>query len=217
MRSFTTILWSTVALGALAACSGNMAGPGSALPSDVTQSGTSDQSSAALSVFGRVALRTSGGYFVSANGGGGGIHEPSCNPGWVALQDTATHITQWETFKMIPVATTVTGPRQYAFQTWDGDYLMAVNGGGLGDENGANPSSQLITTATRVGPQEQFKIVPVSAARDGRVAIQTPDGKHFVTAANGGGCGGPDTVPFHSNARVIGSYETFALIRSTVR
>lgn len=216
MRSFTSILWTTVALAALAACSGNMATPGSALPSDVTQSHTSDLSSPALAVLGRVALRTSGGYFVTAIGGGGGPNEPNCNPDWVALHQNATRIGPWETFKLVLVPTAGAGPREYAFQTSDGDYITAVNGGGIGDQNGANPSSQLITNATRMGAQEEFRLVPVDNSNSGKVAIQTPDGKHFVTAVNGGGCGGPDSVPFHSNAKVIGPYETFTLIKAPV-
>jgi hypothetical protein len=216
MRSFTSILWTTVALGALAACSGNMAAtPGAALPSDVTQSHTSDLSPQAAGVLGRVAIRTSGGFFVTAIGGGGGPTEPNCNPGWVALHENATSIGPWETFKLVPAPTTVAGQRAYAFRTSDGDYITAVNGGGMG-ENGTNPSSQLITNATSIGAQEEFRIIPVSAASDGKVAIQTSDGKHFVTAVNGGGCGGPDSVPFHSNAKVIGPYESFTLIKGAV-
>ncbi len=216
MRSFTSILWTMVALGALAACSGNMATPGTALPSDVTQSHASDLSPLAVGALGRVAIRTSGGFFVTAIGGGGGPTEPNCSPYWVALHQNATRIGPWETFKLVRVPTTVTGSREYAFQTSDGDYITAVNGGGIGDQNGTNPSSQLITNATRIGAQEEFRIVPVDTADRGEVAIQTPDGKHFVTAVNGGGCGGPDSVPFHSNAKAIGPNESFTLIKGAV-
>ncbi|MGB8907513.1 MAG: hypothetical protein WCC84_02065 [Candidatus Cybelea sp.] len=216
MRSFTSTLWTTVALGALAACSGNMATPGAALPSDVTQSNTNDRSPQTAGVLGRVAIRTNGGFFITAIGGGGPT-EPNCNPGWVALHENATRIGPWETFKLVLLPLAVTGPREYAFQTSDGDYITAVNGGGIGDQNGANPSSQLITNATRIGADEEFRIVPVGATDSGKIAIQTPDGKHFVTAVNGGGCGGPAEVPFHSNAKVIGPNETFTLIKGQVR
>ncbi|MGA9945049.1 MAG: hypothetical protein WBE79_01495 [Candidatus Cybelea sp.] len=217
MRSFTTILWTTVALVALAACSGNMATPGAALPSNVSQSHTSDLSPQATEVLGRVAIRTSGGFFVTAIGGGGGPTEPNCNPGWVALHENATRIGPWETFKLVHAPITVAGPRKYAFRTNDGSYITAVNGGGIGDQSGTNPSSQLITNSTSAGAQEEFTLVPVAASDLGRVAIQTPDGKHFVTAVNGGGCDGPDSVPFHSNAKVIGPNEAFTLIKSTTR
>ena len=169
-----------------------------------------------VGVLGRVAIRTSGGFFVTAIGGGGGPTEPNCSPYWVALHQNATRIGPWETFKLVRVPTTVTGSREYAFQTSDGDYITAVNGGGIGDQNGTNPSSQLITNATRIGAQEEFRIVPVDTADRGEVAIQTPDGKHFVTAVNGGGCGGPDSVPFHSNAKAIGPNESFTLIKGAV-
>ena len=151
MRSFTTILWTTVALVALAACSGNMATPGAALPSNVSQSHTSDLSPQATEVLGRVAIRTSGGFFVTAIGGGGGPTEPNCNPGWVALHENATRIGPWETFKLVRVPITVAGPRKYAFRTDDGSYITAVNGSSIGDQSGTNPSSQLITNSTSAG------------------------------------------------------------------
>jgi hypothetical protein len=40
--------------------------------------------------------------------------------------------------------------------------------------------------------------------------IRTVNG-HYVTAVNGGGVGGPKTVPIHTDATEIGPCETFVL------
>jgi hypothetical protein len=219
MRFFSSILCTTVAFGVLAACSGNMATPSASLPSDVAQNRfTSDLSPHGLSpqrinVLGRVAIRTSDNFYVSAVAGNQIPIEPNCEPGSVALHDNATQIGAWETFRLVPVPSIGPGPLRYAFQTSNGrNYITAVDGGGLGDPDAAFPSSQLLTNSAKLGAQEQFRIVPVGEEVSSKVAIQTPDGKHYVSAVNGGGCGGPNIVPFHTNATVIGPWEQFTLV-----
>lgn len=216
MRLFTSILWTTVALGLLGACSGNMATPSAGAPSDLIQSrlgsGLPPRALPDLGNVGRVALRTINGHFVTALGGGGGPKEPNCNPGSVALHEDATRIGPWEIFKLVLLGSSAGAPHRYAFQTSNGmNYVSAVDGGGIGG-SAAAPSSQLLTNATHIGPNEAFRIIAVGVAASNRVAIQTPDGKHYVSAANGGSCGGPDNVPFHTNAKSIGPSEEFSFI-----
>ncbi len=236
MRSFTTIVSTTVALGFLAACTGNMATPSAGSSSDLIQSrlgtglppvstvpdsrlGTGlppkHTNGPDLGVLGRVALRTFDGDFVTAIGGGGGPAEPNCGTSKVALHQDATRIGPWETFKMVALRDSGANTHRYAFQTSDGtNYITAVNGGGMGASGIGNPSSQLLTNATRIGPSEEFRIIPVGVVSSKRVAIQTPDGKHYISAVNGGSCGGPDDVPFHTNAKTIGPWEEFTLVAS---
>jgi hypothetical protein len=217
MRFFSSILCTTVAFVVLAGCSGNMATPSASSPSDVAQNRvTSGLSPQGLAVFGRVAIRTSDNFYIGTVSNNIPI-EPNCTPGSIALHDDATRIGPWETFKLVPVPSAAPFPRRYALQTSNGlNYVTAVDGGGMGNANAAFPSSQLITNSDKIGPQEQFRIVPVDEALSGKVAIQTPDGKHYVSAANGGGCGGPNTVPFHTNATVIGPWEEFTLVHLTI-
>ena len=166
-----------------------------------------------LGVVGVVALRTFNGDFVTAIGGGGGPKEPNCNPGAVALHDDATRIGPWETFKLVSLHSSGGPTHRYAFQTSNGkNYVTAVDGGGIGASSSGYPGSEMLTNATRIGPAEAFRIIPVGSATSKRVAIQTPDGKHYVSAVNGGGCGGPDDVPFHTNAQTIGPWEEFTLV-----
>ena len=155
---------------------------------------------------GAVAIQTINGTFVTAVNGGGPPPEPNCRPGVVALHEDATQIGPWERFTMVHVA----GTPRWALQTSGGQFVSAVNGGGIGGPNGAAPFSQLHTDATTIGQWEVFHIVSLGG---NVVALRTPDRHHFVTAANGGGCGGRNSVPFHTDAVQIGPWEQFRFIR----
>ncbi|HKM62061.1 MAG TPA: hypothetical protein VJY39_06185 [Acidisphaera sp.] len=121
---------------------------------------------------GTYAIQTANGHFVTAvhGGGMGGRAYMRDEP----LQTDRTAIGAWETFTFIRQP-----DGSYAIQTSTGQFVAAVNGGGLG-----NPP--LTTTSAQVGTWEKFRFVPQD---DGRFAMQTADG-HFVSAVNGGGIGG---------------------------
>ena len=89
---------------------------------------------------------------------------------------------------------------KYAIQTVRGNYLTAINGGGI---SGRNPIN---TDATQVGGWETFTLVPQS---DGTYAVQTANA-YFVTALNGGGISG--AVALHTNARTVSGWEKFAFV-----
>ena len=98
-----------------------------------------------------------------------------------------------------------------AIQTASGNYLTVVNGGGLGGPSTGPAAVALHTDATTAGPWETFTVVWLDSAYT-RFALQTSD-RHYVTAVNGGGLGGPNdnTAPVHTDAKTIGIWERLTL------
>lgn len=98
-----------------------------------------------------------------------------------------------------------------AIQTAAGNYLTAVNGGGLGGSTTGPTAVPFHTDATVVGPSETFKIVWLNTTYT-QFALQTSDG-HYVTAVNGGGMGGPndESSPIHTDANSVGIWERLTL------
>ena len=62
-------------------------------------------------------------------------------------------IEAWETFELLELS-----PGIYALQTETGNYVTAVNGGGMGEAANKLP---LHTDATRASTWEQFMLVPI--------------------------------------------------------
>jgi hypothetical protein len=164
-------------------------------------------------VQGAFAIKTSDGkhYLTAVNGGG--LGEPS----GVALNTNAQTASTWETLKIIILSG---GPffdspnTTFALQTSGGDYVTAVNGGGVGGPN--NASSPIHTDATSVGAWEKFTfngsiVSGPSGPYLSPVTIQAPSG-NYLTAVNGGGVGGPNNVPIHTDATTAGSWETFSVV-----
>jgi hypothetical protein len=101
--------------------------------------------------------------------------------------------------------------------------VTAVNGGGIGGPNSNLPP--IHTDAQIIGAWELFTISgPVGCATQQQILdvianpfttfcvnIQTLDG-HFVTAQNGGGIGGANNVPVHTDAMQAGVWGGFQLI-----
>ena len=67
------------------------------------------------------AIRTSNGDFLSAISGGGRTTD--------VIETNRTQISTWETFGLVPL--TDLGPGFYAISTFTGNYLTAMNSGGL--------------------------------------------------------------------------------------
>jgi hypothetical protein len=151
----------------------------------------------------RVTIKTINGHFVTAVNGGG-VGGPDSGPQLAAIHTDATAIGSWETFTCARgQSNTIT------FQTNDGHFLTAVNGGGIGGPNG-NPY-QLHTDASQAGPWEQFTLVFTGP---GRCALRTNDGR-YVSAVNRGGWGNQDPgnqFPIHTNATQPGPWETFTIV-----
>jgi hypothetical protein len=95
---------------------------------------------------------------------------------------------------------------KFALRTERGTFVTAVNGGGIGGPN--NSLSPFHTDARALGVDEVFR---VAFEHGGKVTLRTRKG-FYVTAVNGGGYGGPNSVPVHTDATSIGPWETFQVV-----
>jgi hypothetical protein len=98
----------------------------------------------------------------------------------------------------------------------DGTHMLtAVDGGGLGGPNDAGVA--LHTDATKAGIWETFKLILQAGAPAFApglpFALQTSNGKNYLTAINGGGVGGPNkaSCPIHTDQTKQGPWEIFSL------
>lgn len=150
------------------------------------------------------AIQTaSGNYLTMVNGGG--LGDPDSGPNAVALHTDAIVADKMETFTVVWLDSTYT---KFALQTMLGNYVTAINGGGVG---GANDSSAPVhTDATTIGEWERLR---VNFLPDAQITINVPNGR-FLTAVNGGGMRGPSTSPIVTTDAVRhGTWETFTLVR----
>jgi hypothetical protein len=104
------------------------------------------------------------------------------------------------------MASRISPGTRYAIQVPSGQYLTAVNGGGIAGEPGNRLPFH--TDATQIGPWEKFKFINLGGAS---YAIQTVNG-NYVTVVNAGGLEGPaNGLPLHTDATQLGPWETFTL------
>jgi hypothetical protein len=149
------------------------------------------------------AIRTvNGSYLTAVNGGDLGGQDSG--PAAVALHTDATVAGARETFTIVWLNSTYT---QFALRTSNGDYVTAVNGGGLGGPN--DSSAPIHTDATAAASWERFRL---NFLPNNQVTINVPDGR-FLTAVNGGGMSGSDSAPIHTDAVTYGAWETFTLVK----
>lgn len=147
-----------------------------------------------------IALKTaSGNYLTMVNGGG--LGGPNSGPGAVALHTDATKVGPWEIFQLEWI-----DGEHFAIRTFNGNYLTAVNAGGIGGPN--NRTCPVHTDAVASGPWERLYLS--YNPRTKQATLQTADG-HYLTAVNGGGVGGPNTTPIHTDATAIGPWEKFSI------
>jgi hypothetical protein len=98
------------------------------------------------------------------------------------------------------------------------NFLSAINGGGLGGPEAGPGTVALHTDSRSANGWETFKLIlqPGSPAIGPgmKFALQTSDGKHYVTAVNGGGVGGTNDAacPIHTDATQAGAWEVFTLL-----
>jgi hypothetical protein len=146
----------------------------------------------------------------------GGLGGPDNGPGVVALhtdKKTTTTPGPWETFQLILQPGSTLGPgMKFALQTMNGDYITAINGGGIGGPN--NNTCPIHTDATNPSTWEAFSLNVDDSVNPPAVTISTvfpPAGgtTYFLTAVDGGGIGGPNTQPVHSDATSIGPWQQF--------
>jgi hypothetical protein len=145
-------------------------------------------------------------YLTAVNGGG----LETVTSGWppAVLNSNATKRGPDETFTWVWVEAQDNFSRgSFALQTANGNYVTAVNGGGVGGSN--EGSSPFHTDATHYSTWEHFVIVPVDEKLL-NIALQTASG-NYVTAVNGGGIGGPNESPsvLHTDAISVRAWEIF--------
>lgn len=93
--------------------------------------------------------------------------------------------------------------QKIGIRTSNGNYVTAVNGGGMGEAANVLP---IHTDAGKIGGWEQFKI---RFFDDGSCTIQTQSG-NYLTAVGGGGKGDPSN-PVSTDRTAIQAWETFTL------
>ena len=112
-------------------------------------------------------------------------------------------------------------PAHFAIKTSSGNFITAINEGGIGAATDTGNQFALHTDATSIGALEKFHIV---AGQDGGVSLLT-SGIPFilgstlpflVTAVDGGGIGfnsdPGNQWPIHTDAKTVGSWEKFTIV-----
>ena len=131
------------------------------------------------------AIQTASGNYLTAVGGGG-LSSSNFGSTGVAVQTDAMTAGPSETLTVVWLNTSYT---KFALRTLTGNYVTAVNGGGIGGPN--DGSSPIHTDATSISGWETFRI---NFLPNNQVTINLPDGR-FLTAVNGGGVSGTSTSP----------------------
>jgi hypothetical protein len=149
-----------------------------------------------------IAIKTSDGHFLTA-ADGGGYGGPNEGPRAVALHSDASKAGPWEIFDWIWLDQTHS---HFALRTPKGTFVSAVNGGGLGGPNDGR--SPFHTDARTLGIDEVYR---VEFDENGKATLRTRKG-FYITAVRGGGYGGPNTMPIHTDATSIGPWEMFTLV-----
>jgi len=150
------------------------------------------------------AIQTQNGHWLTAVKGGG-LGDPRSAPHGVALSTGATTVGPFETFTFVWVDKSA---NTFALKTHDGHFVTAVNGGGIGGPDSAQ--SPVHTDATAFEPWGTFTITLLPD--NVHATIQTGDGRHFLSAVNGGGVGGSNRMPIHTDATTLGAAAVFQLV-----
>jgi hypothetical protein len=137
---------------------------------------------------------------------GGGLGDSVAG---VALHSDAATASTWETFKLILQSGSLGSGMEFALQTSGGQYVTAINGGGVGGPN--DKTCPFHTDATYGNAWEGFNLVVDDSVNPPTVTIQT-ETNTYVTAVNGGGVNGGNSQPIHTDAIPIGADEKFLFL-----
>jgi hypothetical protein len=150
------------------------------------------------------AIQTQNGHLLTAVNGGG-FGDPKSAPHGVAISTGATTAGPFETFTFVWVNKAA---NTFALKTHDGHFVTAVNGGGIG-----GPDSEQAPVHTDATEFETWGRFTITLLPDNiHATIRTADGRHFLSAVNGGGVGGSNRGPFHTDADTMGAAAIFKLI-----
>ena len=140
----------------------------------------------------RIAFRTSSGYFITAeNGGGASVHTDRQALG------------PWETFTLESAA-----PGIFTFRSDAGTYLSDLSG--ETPRAGREARTMLSAAKKQVDDSTKFKLVVVNPDT-WTVAIVTSSGK-YITAENNGGMKARGSKAVSTNRTEIGDWEQFQLV-----
>jgi hypothetical protein len=161
-------------------------------------------SSPQLGVTGTVtaAIQTASGNYLSAVDGGTTGGSDFGSEG-VAVQPDTGIAGQFGTFTVVWLNPSYT---KFALRTSSGNYLTAVNGGGIGGPN--DGSSPIHTDAKSISDWETFRLTFLP---NNQVTISTQSGS-FLNAVNGGGVNGTSMSAIQTSATQIGPTEMFKLV-----
>jgi hypothetical protein len=147
------------------------------------------------------AIKTNNGknYVTVVNGGG--LDSSFQN---AAFATNRRAVGPWEQFTLVTVDA---NQKTFALKANDGNFVTAVNAGGIGGPNDA--TSPLHTDATAIGAWEALTL---EKQGNGTYALKTPSG-FYLTALNAGGFGeAANKKPIHTDAKNLGPWETFTFV-----
>lgn len=152
-------------------------------------------------------IQTIKGNYLTAVGAGGKYQD--------AFHTDATQIKGWEQFRVIKCGDLGSG-QEYGVMAANGTFFSARNGGGQ--------TSEAVLLGNPTGVETKFKFINQG---DGTYALQTANGRNYVTAVGGGGqvqkynppdcgmfsaCIGGFSTVFHTDATQVKSWEKFRII-----
>ncbi len=146
------------------------------------------------------AFRTSMGYYLTAENGGGTV-----------VNTDRKELGSWETFTLVQTA-----PGVFAFRTEDGHFLsdsvyqVGRRGGRPQQQVGQSARGGLVATQTTSDGAAQFKLMIVNPEGP-VVALVTSAGK-YVTAENSGGMKARSSRAMATDRTEIGEWELFTLV-----
>ncbi len=139
----------------------------------------------------KVALKTTAGYYITAENGGG-----------LSVNTDRTELGPWETFVMVPVS-----PGVFAFRTEKGTYLCDLAGEMRGGRQGR---SSLAASKRQMDGSTQFKLMILNP--DGPVVALVTSGGKYVTAENNGGVKARGARAMSTDRTEIGAWEQLVLV-----
>lgn len=148
------------------------------------------------------AIQTPNGqnYLTAVNGGGMGAKTD------VPIRTNSVTVGTNERFRLVLADLE---NERFALLTAGGYFVTFVNAGGMGGPN--TEKCPLHTDATEIRKWELFTLIPQT---DGWFAIQTPNGKNFLSAVEGGGWVDPgNRSPIHTDSRKSSSWEIATVIQ----
>lgn len=139
----------------------------------------------------KVALKTTAGYYITAENGGG-----------MSVNTDRMELGPWETFTMVPVS-----PGVFAFRTEKGTYLCDM---GIEARGARNARASLGASKKQMDATTNFKLMILNT--DGPVVVLVTNNGKYVTAENNGGVKARGARAMSTDRTDIGAWEQLQLI-----